>query len=125
MTATNALRRKNGNNVDVTLSAAVSFGDVLVVNGWLGISPEAAASGDTLALNVEDAEFDIILPTSLSLTIGTEVYVTIANITGNTVNTSNGFSTSSGAGKRRLGRCTTNQDGTTGQVRLITTLRNQ
>jgi hypothetical protein len=123
--ATNALRRRDGHVVDLVLDAGdVSTGDIVVVDGWLGIVPRDAESGDTIALNVENAEFDMILPTSLSAVIGTEIYVTVADVTGHLVDDS-AYSTSSGGGKRKLGRCVTDQDGTTGQVRLITTLQNQ
>lgn len=122
--ATNALRRADGFSVDVALSYEVDTGDIVVVQDWLGIVPRDAESGDSIALNVENAEFDMILPTSLSLGIGDEVYVEVADVTGHRPD-STAYSTSSGAGKRKLGRCTTAQDGTTGQVRILTTLINQ
>lgn len=123
--AVNALRRKDGHAVDLVLDAGdVEAGEIVVVDGWLGIAPRDADSGDTIALNVENAEFDMILPTSLAAVTGDEIYVTVADVTGHTVD-STAYSKTSGAGKRKLGRCATDQNGTTGQVRILTTLQNQ
>jgi predicted RecA/RadA family phage recombinase len=64
--ATNALRRADGYSVDVTLSYEVDEGDIVVVQDWVGIVSKDGESGDSRALNVENAEFDMILPTGLA-----------------------------------------------------------
>lgn len=122
--AFNANRRTDGNSVDVTVTSTVAEGDLAFVENWMGVVPRAAESGETVALNIENAEFDVILPTSLSLSKGDEVHVDVTDLTGH-IPDSTAYATSSGADTRYLGRCKTDQDGTTGQVRLQAALNHQ
>lgn len=122
--AVSAHRYSNGHKVDVALTSAVVEGDLIYAEGWLGFTPNEAASGESVALNIEFAEFDVILPTSLSLTKGAEVWVDVTDLTGH-IPDSTAYYTASGSNRRRLGRCVSAQNGTTGQVRLQSMLREQ
>lgn len=119
-----AIRYSNGNTVEVDVTSSVAEGDLAFVQGWLGFVPRAQVSGETTALNIEDAEFDVILPTSLNLSKGDEVWVDTTDLTGH-IPDSTAYATSDGGSDTKLGRCVTDQDGVTGRVRIQSTLRNQ
>lgn len=121
---TNAIRRRDGHSVDVTLSSTVAEGDLAYVEGWLGVVPREGVSGEGIELNIEDAEFDLILPTALGLSKGDEVYVDITDLTGHIPDDS-AYATSSGANTIKLGRCKIDQDGSSGRVIIQSALRGQ
>jgi predicted RecA/RadA family phage recombinase len=122
--ATNMLRRKDGRSVDVTVTSSVVTGDLAFVENWLGVVPRDADSGESIALNIENCEYDMILPTALNLSKGDEVHVTITDLTGHIPDDS-AYEAASATDTRYLGRCTTDQNGTTGQVRIQVALQHQ
>ena len=79
---TNAIRYANGNTVEVNITNDVTEGDLAFVDGWLGFVPRDQVSGEMTALNIEYAEFDLILPVALGLNAGDEVYVDVTDLTG-------------------------------------------
>jgi predicted RecA/RadA family phage recombinase len=74
----------DGKAVNVTLSATVTKGQVMVVQGWLGLAGENGVSGDTIALICDDREYQFIVPAGLAVAKGAIVYVTLATVTGHT-----------------------------------------
>lgn len=72
----------DGKAVDVTLTAAVLKGRVIVVDGWLGIAGSNGAIGDTIALIVDDREHRFEVPAALAVAKGATVFVTVADVTG-------------------------------------------
>lgn len=122
--ATNSKRIANGNSIDVTISSAVAEGDLAFIEGWLGFVPRASSSGESVALNIEYAEFDMILPTGLSLSKGDEVWVDTTDLTGH-IPDDTAYGSSNGGSDTKLGRCVIDQDGTTGRVRIQSALRGQ
>lgn len=122
--AANAFRIGNGNTVNVVATATINEGDLAYVGGWLGVVPRETDSGEQVALNIEYAEFDMLLPVGLNLSQGDEVFVDITDLTGNTPDDS-AYYTATDTDRIKLGRCTTDQDGTTGQVRIQSALRGQ
>jgi predicted RecA/RadA family phage recombinase len=74
----------DGKAVNVTLTAAVAKGQVVVAQGWVGIAESNGAIGDTIALAIDDRAYQITVPAALSVTKGAIVYLTLASVTGHT-----------------------------------------
>lgn len=72
----------DGKSTNVTLTAAVLMGRVIVVEGWVGIAGENGAIGDTIALTCDDREYQFTVPAALAVAKGAIVYVTVATVTG-------------------------------------------
>lgn len=87
-----------GQAVNVVPIAEVDAGQIAYVDGWLGIAGGDAASGEDLALDISRREYQIQIPTSLDVNIGDVVYIDVADLTGNTPD-STAYSTSSGGTK--------------------------
>lgn len=87
-----------GQAVNVVADADISAGQIAYADGWLGIAGSDAESGDDVALDISRREFQIQIPTSLSVTKGDTVYIDVADLTGNTPDDS-AYSTSSGGTK--------------------------
>lgn len=119
-----ALRLSQGTKIEVTFTSAVEDGDLAYADGWLGFVPRDKASGEKANLDIEDAQYDIVLPTALGLSKGDEVFVDITDLTGHIPDDS-AYATSSGANTVKLGRCVIDQDGTSGRVIIQSTLRSQ
>lgn len=100
----------DGKSVEVDLLYTVANMQVAYIEGWLGITVESGDSGNRIALNVDDREYQFSVPSSLSVSKGQIVYVEVADLTGHTPDDS-AYSTSSGAGKRALFRATMDKDG--------------
>lgn len=97
--------RSNGKAVDVNLLYTVGANELAVVDGFLGIAGGSGDSGDTIALNYEQQEYQLEIPGTLSVAKGDELYIEVADVTGHTPD-STAYGTSSGAGKVRFGRAT-------------------
>lgn len=72
----------DGKATNVTLTAAVLKGRVIVVEGWVGIAGENGAIGDTIALICDDREYQFTVPAALAVAKGAIVYITVATVTG-------------------------------------------
>lgn len=100
----------DGKAVNVTLDAGdVVKGAVIVVEGWLGIAGEDADSGDTLALIVDNREYQFEVPAGLTVNKGDIVYITVATVTGHYPD-DEAYTTSAGAGKRAFFKATADKD---------------
>lgn len=101
----------DGKAVNVTLTNGdVVKGAVAVINGWVGITGQAADSGESLALIVDDREYQFVVPAGLSVSKGDIVYITVATITGHYPD-DEAYTTSAGAGKVALFKATADKDG--------------
>lgn len=74
----------DGKAVNVTLTAAVAKGQVVIAQGWVGIAESNGAIGETIALAIDDRAYQITVPAALSVPKGTIVYLILANVTGHT-----------------------------------------
>lgn len=108
-------KESDGKSISVTLTATVEPNSLAVVDGWLGMAVRGGESGDSCALSLDPAVYQIELPTALSLTTGDLVYVNITDLTGNTPDDT-AYSTSSGANRVAAFKCVGDQNGTTGVV---------
>jgi plastocyanin len=99
----------DGKAVDVNLLYEVDKGQLAVVEGWLGIAGADGASGEQIALIVDDREYQFEVPSTLSVSKGNIVYIEIADITGHDVD-STAYGTSAGAGKIALFKATMDKD---------------
>src|SRR5690606_38413317 len=88
----------DGRAVNVDLTATVAKGAVAVEDGWVGVAGRDGDSGDTIALAVDDREYQFEVPTGLSVSKGDIVYITVATITGHYPD-DEAYTTSAGAGK--------------------------
>lgn len=119
MSTHNAVRLNTGKAADVTITSAVETGDIFVADGFAGINPRDAESGDTVAMNIEVAQFDVLLPASLSLTKGDSIWLNTADVTGHIPNDTAWGTSDGGAGWILYGRALTDQNSTTGQVNVL------
>jgi hypothetical protein len=99
----------DGKAVDVTLTAAVLKGRVIVAEGWLGIAGSNGEIGDTIALIVDDREHRFEVPAALAVAKGDIVYVTIADLTGHYPDDA-AYVTTAGAGNVALFKATADKD---------------
>lgn len=77
-------KESDGKSIDVTLSYNSTPGNntVAYVEGWLGLNVRSGDSGDTVALNIEDAEYQFEVPASLSVSKGDIVRIDTTQVTG-------------------------------------------
>ncbi len=99
----------DGKAVNVTITAAVIKGTVIVAEGWVGVAGEDADSGDTLALICDDREYQFYVPAGLAVAKGAIVYITVATITGHYPD-DEAYTTSAGAGKVAFFKATAAKD---------------
>lgn len=102
-------KQSDGQSITVTLTATVAANSLAVVDGWLGMAVRGGESGDTCALSLEAAVYQIELPTALGLSAGDLVYVDLTDVTGNTPDDT-AYSTSSGANRVPAFKCVDAQD---------------
>jgi len=105
----NVYKESDGKSVQVALSYTVEALQLAVVEGWTGITVEAGDSGDTIALDLSGVERQWEVPSSLSVSKGDIVYLTVADVTGHTPDDT-AYSTSAGAGAIALFKATADKD---------------
>ena len=88
----------DGKAVNVDLLYTVEAGEVAVVDGWLGIAGGRGDSGDAIALAVDDREYQVVVPSTLSVAKGNIIYIEVADVTGHTPDDT-AYGTSAGSGK--------------------------
>jgi hypothetical protein len=100
----------DGKAVNVTLTNGdVVKGAVAVIQGWVGITGQDADSGETLALIVDDREYQFQVPAGLTVNKGDIVYITVATITGHYPD-DEAYTTTAGSGKVALFKATAAKD---------------
>lgn len=99
----------DGNAVNVTLSYTVLAGAVAYVEGWLGIAGGGGVSGEQIALETDDREYQVVVPAGLAVGKGQIVYITVATVTGHYPD-DEAYTTSAGAGKVAFMKATAAKD---------------
>ncbi len=99
----------DGKSVNASLVAAVTKGAVTYAEGWLGIAGGDGVSGDTIAIIVDDREYQFKVPAGLTVTKGLIVYITVATTTGHYPD-DEAYTTSAGAGKWAFFKATSDKD---------------
>jgi hypothetical protein len=99
----------DGKAVNVDLLYTVAAGAVIVAESWVGIAGSDGDSGDTIALTVDDREYQFRVPAGLSVTKGLIVYITVATITGHYPD-DEAYTTSAGEGKVAFFKATADKD---------------
>jgi hypothetical protein len=104
-----AFFESDGKAVNVDLLYAVVKDAVIYVEGWLGIAGEDGASGDTIALIADNREWQVEVPTGLSVSKGDILYITVATVTGHYPD-DEAYTTSAGGGKVAFLKATADKD---------------
>lgn len=104
-----AFFESDGEAVNVTLTATVAKGAVIVVDSWVGLAGEDGVSGDVIALIADDREYQFVVPAGLAVAKGAIVYITVATVTGHYPD-DEAYTTSAGAGKVALFKATAAKD---------------
>lgn len=99
----------DGKAVNVNLLYTVAKDAVVYVDGWLGFSGDSGDSGDTIALTADNREYQVLVPSGLSVSKGDILYITIATVTGHYPD-DEAYTTSAGAGKRAFIKATAAKD---------------
>lgn len=82
MAGENTYFDNDGKAVNVTLTAAVNKGQVVVAQGWVGIAESNGAIGDTIAIAIDDRAYQFTVPAGLAVAKGAIVYLVLATVTG-------------------------------------------
>ena len=98
MAGENTYLESDGKSIGVDLLYTVAAGQLAVVDGWLGIVEAGGASGDHVAMNIDQREYQYTVPSGLAVAKGQIVYVEVADLTGHKPDDT-AYSTSAGAGK--------------------------
>lgn len=99
----------DGKAVNVDLLYTVTKDQIAVVDGWLGICASDGTSGDTIALTVDQREYQFTVPTTLSVSKGDIVYIEVADVTGHTPDDT-AYGTTAGSGKVAFFKATAAKD---------------
>ena len=94
-----------GRGVSVDLLNTVAKNDAVYADGFVGVAAADGESGDAIILDIEQKEYQFDVGTSLSVSKGDIVYVTLASVTAQVIPQS-ALSTTSGAGKKALFKAT-------------------
>jgi len=105
-----AYLESDGKSVNVDLGYAVVKGAVVYADGWLGLAGGDGASGDTVAVIVDDREYQFTVPAGLSVSKGEIVYITVPTVTGHYPD-DEAYTTSAGSNKIAFFRATADKDG--------------
>ena len=109
MAGANTYLESDGKAVDVDLTSTVGKNQVAVVAGWLGVSQASGDSGDTVALAVDDREYQFTVPDTLDVSKGDIVYVEVADLTGHIPDDA-AYGTTAGAGLIAFFKATMDKD---------------
>jgi len=105
----NTYKESDGMAVHMDLVAAVEKGQVIYVDGWVGIAADGGQSGESVALTIDQAEYQFTVPAALAVSKGDTVYIDTAQVTGH-IPDEGGYSTTPGAGLLPLFRATGDKD---------------
>lgn len=105
----NTYLESDGKSVTVTLSYSVDIHELVVVEGWVGIASENGDSGEQIALQADDREYQFTVPAGLSVAKGQIVFLEVADLTGHKPDDT-AYTTTAGAGKVALFKATMAKD---------------
>lgn len=98
-----------GKSVTVTVVESVLKGELILAQGWLGIAAADATSGNSVALIVDNREYQFKVPATLSVAKGQIVYIDTTAVTNNHP-TDAAWSTSPGTNRVALFKATMDKD---------------
>jgi plastocyanin len=93
---TEVWKESDGKSIHVDLTATVVAKQVAYVDGWAGITVTGGDSGETVALNIERQEYQVEVPSGLTVNKGDTIYLDTDEVTGHTPNDAAYTTTSSG-----------------------------
>jgi plastocyanin len=99
----------DGKAVDVDLLYTVAKGQVLYVDGFLGVAAGDAESGESVALTIDQREYQFTVPATLTVNKGDIVYVDPSDLTGH-VPDDTGYATVADTGLLALFKATSDKD---------------
>lgn len=99
----------DGKAVEVDLLYTVLKNQLVSVDSWVGIANRSGDSGDSVALSVDNREYQFTVPTGLSVSKGDIVYVDIDDVTGHTIDDT-AYATSAAAGSVAVFKATADKD---------------
>ncbi|MGB5047828.1 MAG: capsid cement protein [Caldilineaceae bacterium] len=99
----------DGKAVDVTPIATVVKDQVAVIEGWMGITNQAAASGELIAMSLK-GEYQFKVPTALAVVKGEIVRIDTTDLTGNTPDDTAYNKDAESSTNRNLFRATSDQN---------------
>lgn len=99
----------DGKAVNCLATATVAKGSLVYIESWLGIAGSDAASGESVAVIVDDREYQFVVPSSLEVAKGAIVYITVATVTGHYPD-DEAYVTDAGAGNIALFKATAAKD---------------
>lgn len=105
MAVSDARVESDGQAVDVAINHTINKGQLIVAEGWLGITTNGGVSGGVVAIAMDQREYEIEVPTGFAVAKGDLIYVDTTQVTNGVVNSSAWF-TASGSNRRLLGRAT-------------------
>lgn len=116
MTGKNTHLESDGRAIQVTLSYNTDAKAVAWVEGWLGITGQSGASGETVSLSIDRREYQFTVPASLTVNKGDVVYITVSAVTGTHMPPDSAYSTTAGSGKIALFKATSDKNTTNHSV---------
>lgn len=111
MTTGDTHYESDGKSVTLPLLYTVEKGDLVVVSSWLGIAANDGDSGDTIALEIDSVERQVVVPAALAAAIGDIIYIEVADVTGHKPDDT-AYSKTAGSGKVAFLKVTVAQSGT-------------
>jgi len=99
----------NGKSIEVTLSHTVAAQRMVYVDGWGGVAMGDGDSGDTVALDISEAEYQFEVPAGLTVENGDTVYIDTTDLTGHYPD-GTGWATSSGSNLIPFFKATSGKD---------------
>lgn len=109
MAGENTYLESDGKSVEVDLLYDVEKGQLVVVDGWLGIANASGNSGSPITLSVDGREYQLTVPAALNVAKGDVIFVELADVTGHKPDDS-AYSKSAGAGKVAAFKATMDQN---------------
>ncbi|MBZ0316329.1 MAG: DUF2190 family protein [Anaerolineae bacterium] len=105
----NTYLESDGKAVNVDLTSTVAKGQVAYVDSWLGIASDDGVSGDTIALSIDEREYQLTVPTALAVVKGEEIWIDVTDLTGH-IPDSTAYYKATGANRVRFFKATSDQD---------------
>lgn len=99
----------DGLSVNVDLLYTVTARQVAYVDQFLGIVLSDGDSGDSVAMNQDKREYQLVVPTALAVAKGDTIYIDVTDLTGHTPD-STAYYKATGSNRVAFMKATTDQD---------------